>query len=324
MEEAVFFSHPTVARFCRQAQIFRKCTSLTELKGMVAKLLYPTELEKFESETQEWLNEGKNHLTQFVSYYDNEYPPLLREIHDPPLALAYQGNLNLLQNCIFSIVGTRKPSPVSILATKFLIDKLQKKKEMQSEIAIASGMALGIDRIAFISALDQKIPVIGVLGTPLGILYPPGNRDLYDRMKDSSDSLLITEFATRSEPAKWTFPKRNRVISGLSWQVFIMESSEKSGTLWTAMGAVSQNRDLFVFDHPLQNNNLGGKSLLADGASPLEWEFLSEGRGKLYLSDDLRKKTWDEWEEDDRKKQEELLRCKAEALGQGNYWIPSF
>nr|WP_232369484.1 DNA-processing protein DprA [Leptospira abararensis] len=233
----------------------------------------------------EW-EAGKSPLWKLVSFYDPEYPKNLKEIYDPPLVFACMGNLALLQAPLVAIVGTRKSSPISLSATKELVRFLSTNKDL----SVVSGMALGIDRQAFLSALDWGVPVVGVLGTTLGMEYPPGNRDLYKRIKEDSNQLLLTEFLLKTEPAKWTFPKRNRVISGLADRVYIMESGRKSGTISTAYSAMEQNREIYVFDHPKQFDNEGGRLLIRQGAQRLfcETEIAKEEVNFVELS-------YDEW-----------------------------
>lgn len=268
-----YFSHPRIASFCHRTRIWRECDSLAALSLRLSQLLSPAERLKFEKECDVF---KKIALPSLLDIYDPRYPPLLREIYDPPLVLSYLGNVSVLKNHLIAIVGTRKASQISMLATKMLVLQL---KEQIPDLGIVSGLALGIDRRSFEVAMSHEVPVLGILGTSISEEYPPGNRDLYKQMKSSAASLLLSEFIFPTEPARWTFPKRNRLISGLVSDVYIMESGKKSGTLSTAMSALSQNREIHVFDHDLQFDNEGGKHLLGDGAEKLDWEFLAEGKG---------------------------------------------
>ncbi|TGL09578.1 DNA-protecting protein DprA [Leptospira levettii] len=256
--------HPKVLSFLRKTKVWRNYNEFLPLFQALPMFFKEEDWKFWLSECKVW-EQNKDPRWKLISYYDPNYPKLLKEIYDPPLVIVGMGNLTLLQKDLVAIVGTRKSSPVSLSATKALVGSFSEKEN----IAIVSGMALGIDRQAFVTALEFGIPVIGVLGTTLGIEYPPGNRDLYKRIKNDTKQLLISEFLLHTEPAKWTFPKRNRVISGLCQKVFIMESGKKSGTISTAMSAMEQNREIFVFDHPKQFDNEGGKMLLRQGASTL-------------------------------------------------------
>jgi DNA processing protein len=285
---------------------------------MLMKFLSKEERKKIELECSVF---KQINLPSLIDIYSSSYPPLLREIYDPPLVLSYMGNLSLVQNQMMAIVGTRKASKVAKLATELLVAKIH---EFSPSIGIVSGMALGIDRQAFVSALGFGMGVVGLLGTNIDEEYPPGNRDLYRQIKASDRGLLLSEFVFPTEPARWTFPKRNRLISGLVTDVYIMESGKKSGTISTAMSALSQNREIHVFDHPLQFDNAGGKSLLSEGAEMISWEVLSEKKGTLEKPDfygnkeDLSYKEWKFCAEQERNYMQSGNKT---PLGKGVYWV---
>ncbi|BDA77743.1 hypothetical protein LPTSP3_g06730 [Leptospira kobayashii] len=281
----------------------------------------PKIIEQVLNECYVWIHSERNRDIQLVSIYDSEYPGYLKEIYDPPLVLAVRGNKEVLKKDLISIVGTRKASPISRLATKLIIEKL---KSENANLAIVSGMALGIDRETFVSALELGIPVLGVLGTCMDQEYPPGNRDLYKKVKEDPNSCLVTEFVLKTEPAKWTFPKRNRVISGLSLHVYIMESGKKSGTISTAMSALSQNREIHVFDHPLQSDNSGGKNLLNDGANPIFWEEIAANKGWIHYPQergDGKTIGFADWKKEKDCEREFLRERNTTPLGRGAHWI---
>lgn len=277
--------HPRISSFLRKTRLWCKFSNFEDLYQVLPNYFEEDFWNQCLKESFQWETD-KNPLWKLVSFYDSTYPKNLKEIYDPPLVFAYMGNLGLLQFPLVAIVGTRKSSPVSLSATKELVRLLSTNQSL----AVVSGMALGIDRQAFLSALEFGIPVVGVLGTTLGMEYPPGNRDLYKRIKEDPNQLLLTEFLLKTEPAKWTFPKRNRVISGLAEKIYIMESGRKSGTISTAYSAMEQNREIYVFDHPKQFDNEGGKLLIRQGAQRLfcEIETTKEEGNVLEMS-------YDEW-----------------------------
>lgn len=277
--------HPRISSFLRKTRLWCKFSNFEDLYQVLPNYFEEDFWNQCLKECFQWETD-KNPLWKLVSFYDSTYPKNLKEIYDPPLVFAYMGNLGLLQFPLVAIVGTRKSSPVSLSATKELVRLLSTNQSL----AVVSGMALGIDRQAFLSALEFGIPVVGVLGTTLGMEYPPGNRDLYKRIKEDPNQLLLTEFLLKTEPAKWTFPKRNRVISGLADKVYIMESGRKSGTISTAYSAMEQNREIYVFDHPKQFDNEGGMLLIRQGAQRLfcEIETTKEEGNVLEMS-------YDEW-----------------------------
>lgn len=278
--------HPKVISFLRKTKLWRNYLSFETLYHDLSKFFPPEDWTLWHKECELW-EQNKDPSWKLLHFYEDFYPKALKEIYDPPLVLVCLGNLSLLQKDLVAIVGTRKSSPISLLATASLVQCLSERENL----AIVSGMALGIDRQAFLSALDWGIPVIGVLGTTLGIEYPPGNRDLYKRIKKDSKQLLLSEFLLHTEPAKWTFPKRNRVISGLCQTVYIMESGKKSGTISTATSAMEQNREIYVFDHPKQFDNEGGKMLLRQGAERLSGEVIT----KEAVVEEKRILSYDDW-----------------------------
>ncbi|PJZ85128.1 DNA-processing protein DprA [Leptospira harrisiae] len=279
--------HPRITSFLRRTKIWRNFKSFSELYLTLPQYFEEDFWNQCLSECIQW-EKSKDIHWKLVSFYDPEYPKNLKEIYDPPFVFVCLGNVQLLQSSLVAIVGTRKSSPVSLSATRKLVELLSINKDL----AVVSGMALGIDRQAFFSALDLNVPVIGVLGTTLGMEYPPGNRDLYKRIKEDPNQLLITEFLLKTEPAKWTFPKRNRVISGLSDKVYIMESGRKSGTISTAYSAMEQNREIFVFDHPKQFDNEGGKLLIRQGAQRLFSEMKIPKEKMILESKEM---SYEEW-----------------------------
>ncbi|PJZ46628.1 DNA-processing protein DprA [Leptospira brenneri] len=279
--------HPRISSFLRKTRVWRKFSNFLDLYHSLPSYFEEEFWNDCLQECISW-EERKDPQWKLVHFYDPEFPKNLKEIYDPPLVIVCLGNLSLLQSQLVAIVGTRKSSPVSLVATKELVRLLSTNKNL----AVVSGMALGIDRKAFLSALEFGVPVVGVLGTTLGIEYPPGNRDLYKRIKEDPNQLLLSEFLLKTEPAKWTFPKRNRVISGLVERVYIMESGRKSGTISTAYSAMEQNREIYVFDHPKQFDNEGGRFLLRQGAVPL---FYTQEIKKEKVDSEIM--SYEEWKE---------------------------
>lgn len=271
MDERILY-HGKIQAFIRKTKIWREFQKGSDLVYFLKQTLDKEFLQVCQNDADLWYQKIQKKIPKLVclSLYDPKYPTLLKEIYDPPIVIACLGNTDLFSYHLTSIVGTRKASPISLLATDVLVDSMKHIEKL----GIVSGMALGIDRKAFLAALDRQIPVLGVLGTTIELQYPPGNRDLYKRVQKDDASLLMTEFLMYTEPAKWTFPKRNRVIAGLSERVYIMESGKKSGTLSTALSAINENREIYVFDHPSQFDNAGGKKLILDGAEKLELKGL--------------------------------------------------
>ncbi len=174
-----------------------------------------------------------------ITLADHEYPALLREIIDPPLALHVRGDRSLLTKPAIAIVGSRRATPYSINVARKLGDELSR-----AGLVIVSGMARGVDTAAHEAALDASLPTIAVLGTGIDIAYPKSNRTLHRRIAEQG--LLISEFAPGTPPLALNFPIRNRVISGLTFGTVIVEATSRSGSLITARTAAEQGREVFA------------------------------------------------------------------------------
>jgi len=195
---------------------------------------------------------------KICSWFDNDYPPLLREIYDPPLLLFYRGKMMNTESPLLAIVGTRKPS--SFAASR----AYELSKDMgHAGINVVSGLALGIDAMAHKGNLDAGAATIAVLGSSPDMIYPAANRELARRILETG-GIIISEYPPGTGPRKWTFPLRNRIISALSRGVVIIEAPEKSGALITSRYALEQNRDLFVHSCGINSPKGAGTGHLAE------------------------------------------------------------
>jgi len=176
----------------------------------------------------------------WVSWRSPAYPPLLREIYDPPTLLFYRGILPNPEMPLVAMVGTRKPSSQA-LAQAFVIAK----DLARYGISVVSGLALGIDAMAHRGNIEGGAPTVAVLGSGLDNVYPSSNRTLARRTLETGGCLL-SEYPPGARPYKSHFPARNRIISGLSRGVLIIEAPQKSGALITARFALEHNRELWV------------------------------------------------------------------------------
>jgi DNA processing protein len=174
-----------------------------------------------------------------VTLLDDCYPPLLREIADPPLVLHFRGNASFLQTAAIAVVGSRQASPYAINVTERLTRELA-----ASGLTIVSGLARGVDAAAHQSALRASSPTIAVLGTGIDVVYPRSNAALFRRMGDHG--LIISEFPPGTPPRPENFPVRNRLISGLSYGTVVIEATGRSGSLITARMAAEQGREVFA------------------------------------------------------------------------------
>ena len=193
-----------------------------------------------------------------------EYPRLLAEIPDPPACLWTRGNRDLLSGLAVAIIGARAASREGLITAREIATDLAR-----AGVVVVSGLARGIDSAAHQGALDASGATIAVLGTGLDVVYPAENAQLTDRIAGSG--LLVTEFAPGSHPEDWHFPRRNRIISGLSKAVVVVEAKEKSGSLITARLAADQGRDVMAVPGAvIGGRNRGANALLRDGAKLVE------------------------------------------------------
>jgi len=180
------------------------------------------------------------HKIQCLSSYNNDYPSRLKHCLDAPLFLFYKGSTPVESAFMTAVVGTRKSTVYGRKMTEQLVSGLSLKG-----MTVVSGLAYGIDTVAHQTAVDHKIPTIGVLGHGFKHLYPEENRKLAATMLHNGG--LLTEFLSDELPDKRHFPIRNRIIAGMSDAVVVVEAQSKGGALITAEIANSYSRDVFTF-----------------------------------------------------------------------------
>ncbi len=191
------------------------------------------------------------------------YPKPLLEIHDSPEILYCRGNLKLLNSACFSVVGTRKLTSYGKEAARLITGELAR-----NGFTIVSGLALGIDAVAHKAALDCDAKTIAVLGTGIDDrgIYPETNFGLAQEILKKG-GLIISEYSIGTPGLKHQFPERNRIISGLSVGVLIVEADKKSGSLITAECALDQNRDVFAVPGSIfSSKSIGPNTLVQKGA----------------------------------------------------------
>lgn len=201
---------------------------------------------------------------QLISLIDDAYPPLLKEIPAAPLLLYVRGNISLLNQPQLAIVGSRNPTPTGRELAHHFAQTLS-----SAGLHITSGLAIGIDAACHRGALSAKGKTIAILGTGLNQIYPHSHRDLADEIAEKG--ALVSEFSP-SEPAKASnFPRRNRIISGLSLGVLVVEAAVKSGSLITARYANEQGREVFAIPGSIHNPLAKGcHYLIRQGAKLVE------------------------------------------------------
>ena len=195
---------------------------------------------------------------------EKEYPEKLKYIENRPAFLYVRGKLkNLYDNCV-AIVGSREASSYGKYVTRKISKEIADRK-----INVVSGLALGIDKYAHLGALDSKIgKTIAVLGTGVSDneIYPYENKKVFERILEN-DGTIISEFKLGTKPEKYNFPLRNRIISGLSKKIIVVEARQKSGSLITAEYAINQGKDVYAVPGNItSNNSYGTNKLIEEGA----------------------------------------------------------
>jgi DNA processing protein len=214
------------------------------------------ELEKAE-DILRWMNDNKVGL---ITIGDEEYPESLKVIQNPPYGLFYKGKIELVKDKIVAIVGSRTCTTYGTQVTKLLTKEL-----ISYNITIISGGAKGIDSVAHNAVIEDNGNTIVVLGCGIDVVYPMQNKCLFREIEKRG--LIISEFLPKTPPLSFNFPRRNRIISGLSELVLVVEASEKSGSLITANYAIEQNKEVMVVPGSIfSKGSIGCNKLIRDGA----------------------------------------------------------
>lgn len=219
-------------------------------------------IEQASMKIEDWRRQG----IYSSSYFEDSYPAALRTLEDPALILFYKGQaLSVLDNHLcLAIVGSRRAGPEGLEISSDFATKLAK-----FGIVIVSGLALGIDGAAHRGALRARsaLPTVAVLGSGLNMLYPPSHAELHNQIVENG-GIVISQFEPQTCPYPSNFLNRNRIVSGLSKAVLVIEASLKSGSLVTARNAIEQGRDVFVVPGDIDNPRFAGSNkLIQQGAN---------------------------------------------------------
>ena len=237
------------------------------------------------------LNEITSRNIKYLTFEDEKYPQMLKNIENPPMVLFYKGNIDDCNlNKTLAIVGSRRASYHAKEELNKIISQLN-----GTDICIVSGLASGIYTQAHISALENNIKTIGVIASGLDFYYPTSNKYLYEKIENGNGA-VISEYFPTVEPLKFRFPQRNMIVSGLSYGTLVAEASLKSGALITANLTLEQGRELMCMPGLISNPNTEGiYKLLKNGATlvtsaedilnALNWEIKTEKSSQLKLSD---------------------------------------
>jgi len=236
---------------------------------LLSKKLIPAASAEPFSRRGELLDDARKHLEDcekigitVLTLQDDGYPLYLKEIFAPPPVLYVKGDLSVFRNHTLAIVGTRSPTTYGLHCARSLT------AELCGHAVIVSGMARGIDTAAHTRCLEMGGKTIAVLGCGIDHIYPAENKDLAERI--CKNGALVSEFPPGTIPEAYNFPRRNRVISGMSCGVIVIEAGEKSGALITADYALQQNRTVFAVPGPINSPvSAGTFKLIKDGAVPI-------------------------------------------------------
>ena len=207
-----------------------------------------------------------------VTYHDDAYPERLREIYDPPGLLWVRGEAALLSRPSLAVVGTRHPTPYGTGMAETLSRDLALRG-----LIILSGMARGVDTAAHKGALAAKRPTTAVWGTGIDVIYPKENKSLAEQIL-AGGGVIISELPLGTFPAPQNFPRRNRILSGMSVGVLVIEAAEYSGTRVTARCALEQNREVFAVPGNVTSKKAWGPNMLIKQGAKLTtcWEDVWE------------------------------------------------
>lgn len=237
--------------------------TLAQVDGISQKLAFLIHCHTVSKSIDKELNLLSKTKYKIITLTDADYPPLLKEIPDPPPFLYVHGHLSHTHTSI-AVVGSRNATSYGISTTQKLCSDLA-----SLNVTIVSGMARGIDTAAHQGAIEGSGKTISVLGSGLENIYPAENRDLFHQI--SENGAVISEFPLFAEPDARNFPVRNRIISGISLGTVVVEASKKSGSLITARIAAEQNREVFAIPGSIQSfKSIGTHTLIKQGAKLVE------------------------------------------------------
>jgi DNA processing protein len=265
-------SRKLVEHFGGPARVLR--ASLTELEatGIQAVSAQSLATGKSAELAREEIARAATADVAIISMDDASYPPRLKEIYDPPLILYVRGKLEALTRPGLAMVGTRHPTPYGVGMAERLAYDLAAQG-----LVIISGMARGVDTASHRGAISAKGTTVAVFGTGVDVIYPKENSRLAEQML-ALGGAIISEFPLGTHAAPQNFPIRNRILSGMSVGVLVVEAAEYSGTRITARCALEQNRDVFAVPGNVTNkNSWGPNTLIKQGAKLVAtWEDVWE------------------------------------------------
>ncbi|MCI0697652.1 DNA-processing protein DprA [candidate division KSB1 bacterium] len=234
--------------------------ALCQVEGIERTLAENIRQANNKSAAEQQLDAAEKHQCRILTFWDAGFPGLLGKIYDPPVVLFVKGELRPEDETAIAVVGTRTPTEYGKIVTERLTTAL-----VVHRLTIVSGLARGVDTVAHQAATKSGGRTIAVLGSGLDIVYPPENRRLAQEI--SQHGAVISEFFFGAKPDAVNFPRRNRIISGLTLGTIVIEAGESSGALITAQAALEQGREVFAVPGSIFSpKSLGPNRLIQDGA----------------------------------------------------------
>ncbi len=233
---------------------------------------------------------------KILTYHDEKYPPLLKEIPDFPLSLYYKGDIDKIDyEYNVAIVGSRQASESAKLSLRSILSKLK-----NSNIVVVSGLAYGIDTQAHQSALDNNLKTIAVVGSGLDIIYPSQNKKLFRDILDNG-GIIFSEYPLKTRPMAQNFPQRNRIVVGMSKGTLVAEAKLKSGAMISANLTLDYNRELMCIPGNILNPNTSGiYYLIKNGAGIIadSTDLLNQmGWDIIFEESNVKKNSLDEFQQ---------------------------
>ncbi len=252
--------HRLIARLGSPLEIYRCSIAGLEACGLRAHLAQSIFRKAGLEEAEKLVETAAASSSQILTYASEDYPPLLKQIADPPLVLYVRGDVKVLSRPSVAVVGTRRPSAYGSQVATRLARELAER-----QLVVTSGLARGIDSSAHRGTLEAQGKTVAVLGSGIDVIYPRENKKLSDEIVSSG--ALVSEFPPGTSPAPENFPIRNRVISGLCLGVVVVEAAEYSGSLITARLALEQDREVFAVPGNITSaQSFGPNHLIKQGA----------------------------------------------------------
>lgn len=219
---------------------------------------------KYKANLENYIQYLKTYKIEMITINDNNYPKMLKNIYDPPIALYIKGNKEIFSTYAVGMVGCRNCSIYGKNTAQKLAYDLAK-----NNFVVVSGLAKGIDTYSHVGCLAGKGKTIAVLGNGLDTVYPFENKELADKIVETGGA-VISEYIIGTKPLKQNFPQRNRIISGLSNSIIVVEAKERSGTMITVNCALEQGREIYAVPGNITSiNSAGTNELIKQGAKIL-------------------------------------------------------